>query len=68
MNADKDYQWQVRSVCSPTLKCMDNTTTAFSTTLGCSFPGGISAISNSTNAFTVSWNTVSTAVGYHISV
>ncbi len=67
LNADKDYQWQVRSVCSPTLESAWTTPiTAFSTTLGCSFPGGIDAISNSTDAFTITWNAVPNAYGYHI--
>jgi hypothetical protein len=67
LTADKDYQWQVRSVCSPTLQSAWTTPiTAFSTTLGCNFPGGVDAISNSTDAFTVSWNVVPNAYGYHI--
>ncbi|MBK9634741.1 MAG: hypothetical protein IPO64_09555 [Bacteroidetes bacterium] len=51
---------KVRSVCSPTLESAWTTPiTAFLYYIGCSFQRGIDAISNSTDAFTITWNAVS---------
>lgn len=67
LTPNQDYQWHVKTICSNGGESGYTTpNTSFSTTGPCAAPTGISAISNATDAFTISWDLAANAIEYSI--
>lgn len=66
LNPDKDFQWQVRSVCSPTLESAWSTPIENFSTLGCTVPVNTITKSISGSSATLKWTAISGAISYKI--
>ena len=66
LTMDKNYQWEVKSVCSPTTESAWSSPSILFTTLNCNIPTGGNTTNITPTAATFNWNAVPSALSYMV--
>ena len=66
LTPDKEFQWQVKSVCSPTLESAWSSPINNFSTLGCNEPSALATIGITTTSAILNWNAVNGVISYKI--